>query len=190
MLLSVFCQTGLFFCFFIPSGGLLFTAGVFIATGNLPGNIFVVCSILIIAACLGNITGYWFGLKAGPVLYKRKESRFFKRKHLNAAETFYKKHGNIALAAGLFFPVIRTFAPVVAGMIKLDFGRYVLFTFIGSLLWITSFVMAGYLVGIMPFLRPYLKYIIIGIILAVTTPVIIGIFRKLNKEEKQPGNSK
>ena len=190
VLLSVFCQTGLFFCFFIPSGGLLFTAGVFIATGNLPGNIFVVCGLLVIAACLGNITGYWFGLKAGPVLYKRKESRFFKRKHLNAAETFYKKHGNIALAAGLFFPVIRTFAPVVAGMIKLDFGRYVLFTFIGSLLWITSFVMAGYLVGIMPFLRPYLKYIIIGIILAVTTPVIIGIFRKLNKEEKPPGNSK
>jgi len=190
VLLSVFCQTGLFFCFFIPSGGLLFTAGVFIATGNLPGNIFVVCSLLIIAACLGNITGYWFGLKAGPVLYKRKESRFFKRKHLNAAETFYKKHGNIALAAGLFFPVIRTFAPVVAGMIKLDFGRYLLFTFIGSLLWITSFVMAGYLVGIMPFLRPYLKYIIIGIILAVTTPVIIGIFRKLNKEERPPGNSK
>jgi len=190
VLLSVFCQTGLFFCFFIPSGGLLFTAGVFIATGNLPGNIFVVCGLLIIAACLGNITGYWFGLKAGPVLYKRKESRFFKRKHLTAAETFYKKHGNIALAAGLFFPVIRTFAPVVAGMIKLDFGRYLLFTFIGSLLWITSFVMAGYLVGIMPFLRPYLKYIIIGIILAVTTPVIIGIFRKLNKEEKPPGNSK
>lgn len=189
LVLSVFCQTGLFFCFFIPSGGLLFTAGVFMATGDLPQNVFIVCSLLIIAACLGNITGYWFGVKAGAVLYKKKESRFFKRKHLDAAETFYKKHGNIALAAGLFFPVIRTFAPVVAGMIKLRFGRFVLFTFIGSLFWIVSFVMAGYIIGIMPFLKPYLKYIIMGIILAVTTPVIIGIFRNLNKEGKQPGNS-
>ena len=188
LVLSVFCQTGLFFCFFIPSGGLLFTAGVFIATGDLPENIFIVCSLLIIAACLGNITGYWFGLKAGPILYRRKESRFFKRKHLDAAETFYKKNGNIALAAGLFFPIIRTFAPIVAGMIKLNFSRFVFFTLIGSVLWIISFVMSGYLIGIMPFLKPYLKYIIIGIILTVTTPVIIGIIRNLNKEEKQPSN--
>ena len=188
LVLSVFCQTGLFFCFFIPSGGLLFTAGVFIATGDLPENIFIVCSLLIIAACLGNITGYWFGLKAGPILYRRKESRFFKRKHLDAAETFYKKNGNIALAAGLFFPIIRTFAPIVAGMIKLNFSRFVFFTLIGSVLWIVSFVMSGYLIGIMPFLKPYLKYIIIGIILTVTTPVIIGIIRNLNKEEKQPSN--
>ena len=167
---------------------MLFTAGVFIATGDLPENIFIVCSLLIIAACLGNITGYWFGLKAGPILYKRKESRFFKRKHLDAAEKFYKKNGNIALAAGLFFPIIRTFAPIVAGMIKLNFSRFVFFTLIGSVLWIVSFVMSGYLIGIMPFLKPYLKYIIIGIILTVTTPVIIGIIRNLNKEEKQPSN--
>jgi len=183
---SVFCQTGLFFCFFIPSGGLLFTAGVFIATGDLRENIFIVCSLLIIASCLGNITGYWFGFKAGPIIYKRKESRFFKRKHLAAAETFYNKHGNIALTAGLFFPLIRTFAPIVAGVIKLNFSRFVLFTFIGSVLWIASFVMAGYLIGIMPFLKYYLKYIIIGIILIVTTPVIIGIIRNLNKQVKQP----
>ena len=181
LFLSVFCQTGLFFCFFIPSGGLLFTAGVFIATGDLPENMFIVCSLLIIASFLGNITGYWFGLKAGPKIYKWKESRFFKRKHLTAAETFYKKYGSIALASGLFFPVIRTFAPIVAGMIKLKFSRFMLFTFIGSALWITSFVMAGYLVGIMPFLKPYLKYIVIGIILTVTTPIIIGIFRNLNR---------
>jgi membrane-associated protein len=181
---SVFCQTGLFFCFFIPSGGLLFTAGVFIATGDLPENIFIVCCLLIIASCLGNITGYWFGLKAGPIIYKRKESRFFKRKYLAAAETFYNKHGNIALTAGLFFPIIRTFSPIVAGVIKLNFSRFLLYTFIGSVLWIASFVMAGYLIGIMPFLKPYLKYIIIGIILIVTTPIVIGIIKNFNKQVK------
>src|SRR5579863_3761432 len=188
LFISVFCQTGLFFCFFIPSGGLLFTAGVFLATGNLPGNIFTVCLLLIIASFLGNITGYGFGLKAGPIMYKRKESGLFKRNHLDAAETFYKKHGNIALAAGLFFPIIRTFAPIVAGMIKLDFGRFMLFTFIGSALWIISFVMAGYLIGIIPFLKPYLKYIIIGIILTVTAVIIIGIVRNLNKAGNQSNN--
>lgn len=181
LFLSVFCQTGLFFCFFIPSGGLLFTAGVFVATGDMHENLVIVCSILIIASVLGNVTGYWIGRKAGPMLYRRKESRFFKHKHLETTETFYKKYGNIALAAGLFFPIIRTFSPIVAGVIKLDLRRFVLFTFLGSVLWITCFVVAGYLVGIMPFLKQYLKYIVIGIILFVTTPIIIGIIKRLNK---------
>jgi len=188
LFIAVFCQTGLFFCFFIPSGGLLFTAGVFIATGDLPFNIFIVCGLLTIASLSGNITGYWLGTKTGAVLYKRKESKFFKKKHLVAAETFYKKYGNIALAAGLFFPIIRTFAPVVAGMIQLNFRRFMFFTFAGSVLWITSFVTAGYLVGIMPFLKPYLKYIIIGIIIIVTIPVIVGIIKNLNKAGKPPDN--
>ena len=184
LFLSVFCQTGLFFCFFIPSGALLFTAGVFVATGDLHENLFVVCSLLTMAAVLGNATGYWVGRKAGPMLYKRKDSRFFKRKYLDKAEAFYRKHGNLALALGLFFPIIRTFSPVVAGIIKLDFRRLVLFTFIGSALWISAFVVAGYLVGLMPFLKQYLKYIVLGIILVVTTPILIGIIRNLNKAEK------
>jgi membrane-associated protein len=184
LFLSVFCQTGLFFCFFIPSGALLFTAGVFVATGDLQENLFVVCGVLIMASVLGNITGYRVGGKAGPMMYKRRDSRYFKRKHLEKAEAFYRKYGNIALAAGLFFPIIRTFSPVVAGIIKLDFRRFLLFTFIGSVLWISTFVIAGYVVALMPFLKPYLKYIVIGIILVVTTPILIGIIRKLNNPEK------
>src|SRR6187402_1983863 len=80
--LAVFCQTGILFCFFIPSGGLLFTTGVLVATGQFNSSLFVVCGLLIIASLLGNLTGYYFGMKAGPLLYKKKESRFFKRKHL------------------------------------------------------------------------------------------------------------
>lgn len=180
LFLAVFCQTGLFFCFFVPSGGLLFTAGVFVATGELHENLFIVCSLLIIASVLGNMVGYWFGRRSGPMIYKRKDSRFFKKRYLDKAEVFYAKHGNIALAAGLFFPIIRTFSPVVAGVIKLNFRRFTIFTFIGSVLWISTFVMAGYLVGIMPFLKPYLKFIVIGIILVITTPILITIIRKLN----------
>jgi membrane-associated protein len=184
LFLSVFSQTGLFFCFFIPSGAFLFTAGVFVATGTMQENLFVVCSLSIIASILGNITGYWFGWKAGPIMYKRKDSRFFKRKHLDKAEAFYRKYGDIALVAGGFFPLIRTFSPIVAGIIKLNFRRFMLFTFIGSVLWISAYIIAGYLVGLMPFLKQYLKYFVIGIILVVTTPMVIGIIRKLNSDKK------
>ena len=184
LFLSVFCQTGLFFCFFIPSGGLLFTAGVFVATGDLHENLFIVCSLLTTASVLGNIVGYWFGLKAGPTIYKRRDSRFYKRRYLDKAEAFYNKYGNIALAAGLFFPIIRTFSPIVGGVIKMNFSRFLLFTFIGSVLWISTFVITGYLVGVMPFLRQYLKYIVIGIIIGVTIPILVGIIRKLNNPEK------
>ena len=183
--LVVFGQTGLFFCFFLPSGALLFTAGVFVATGALPYTLFTVCSSLIIASFLGNITGYWFGWKAGPLLYKRKDSRFFKKEHLRVAANFYKKYGGIALTAGLFFPIIRTFAPIVAGMIGVKFQRFMLFTFNGSVLWILSFVLAGYFLGSIPFLKGYLKYIIIFIIAAVTTPIVIAIIKRFKKAQRE-----
>ncbi len=183
--LAVYGQTGLFFCFFLPSGGLMFTAGVFVATGGLHYDIFTVCSLLVLASLLGNMTGYWFGKKTGPLLYKRKNSGFFKQEHLKAAENFYEKYGGIALIVGLFFPIIRTFAPIVAGMIKMNFRKFILFTFIGSVAWILSFVLAGYLIASMPFLKPYLKYIIISIIVVVTIPVVIRIIGEFKKAGRQ-----
>jgi membrane-associated protein len=182
--LAVYGQTGLFFCFFLPSGALMFTAGVFVATGDLHQDIFSVCCLLILASVLGNMTGYWFGWKTGPLLYRRKESRFFRQEHLKTAESFYKKYGGLAVTAGFFFPIIRTFAPIVAGMIRMNFRRFLLFSFAGSVLWILSFVLAGYLIGSMPFLKPYLKYIIIGIIVLVTIPILIRVVREFKKREK------
>ena len=183
--LAVFGQTGLFFCFFLPSGALLFTTGIFVATGNLNHNFFIVCMILSIASFLGNLTGYWFGKKTGPLLYKRKDSGFFRQSHLNAAGRFYKKYGGLALTAGLFFPIIRTFAPIVAGMIRLNFSRFMLFTLAGSVLWIMTFVSAGYLVGSIPILKNYLIYIIIAIILFVTIPTVGRIIKEFRKADKQ-----
>ena len=182
--LAVYGQTGLFFCFFLPSGALLFTTGIFVATGKLNHNFFIVCIILIIASFLGNLTGYWFGKKTGPLLYKRKESGFFRQSHLITAEQFYKKYGGIAMTAGLFFPIIRTFAPIVAGMIRMNFSRFMLFIFTGSVLWIMSFISAGYLVGSIPALKQYLIYIIIAIILFVTIPIVARIIKEFRKAEK------
>jgi len=183
--LLVYGSTGLFFCFFIPTGAVLFTAGIFVATGGLQYNILTVCSLLILASVLGNLTGYWFGWKAGPLLYKRKDSRFFKKQHLTTAETFYNKYGWLALTLGLHLPIIRTFASIVAGMVRLRFRRFILLTVTGSFFWILSFVLAGYFIGSRPFLRPWLKYIVIGFILVVTIPLIIWMIKELKKMRKK-----
>lgn len=175
----VFAQTGLFFCFFLPSGALMFTAGVFTATGVMPYSLITVCLLLTLAAIAGNSTGYWIGRKTGPLLYKRKDTRFFKQQHLQAAEKFYAKHGALASAGALFFPIIRTFAPLVAGMVKMNFPLFLLYSSLGSLAWITIFTSAGYLIASVPALKAYIGYVIAFIIIVVTIPIVIGIIRKL-----------
>ena len=183
--LIVYGTTGLFFCFFLPSGAVLFATRVFAATGGLHYSIFVICSLLILASVLGNITGYWFGRKTGPLLYSRDDSKFFRRQHLKTAEAFYNKYGRLALTAGLFLPVIRTFASIVAGIIRLDFRRFILLIFSGSLIWIVSFVAAGYLIGAQPFLKPWLKYIVLAFILIVTLPLIVKMIKELKNLRKE-----
>ncbi len=181
LFLLLYGSTGLFFCFFIPAGAFLFTAGVYIATGGLSYNIYAVCGLLVMASVLGNATGYWFGWKAGPLLYKRKDSKFFKKQHLVTARSFYEKYGWMALTLGLFLPVIRSFAPVVAGIIKLDFRRFLLLVLSGSVLWILSFVFAGYAIGRLPLLKPWLNYIVGGFIIIVTVPLAIWVVKELKR---------
>ena len=182
--LIVYASTGLFFCFFLPVGAVLFAAGVLAATGGLPYDIFTVCSFLILASITGNLTGYWFGRKTGPLLYRRKDSRFFKQRHLKAAELFYEKYGWLALTLGLYLPIIRTFAPIVAGIVRQNQHRFILLTVSGSVVWILSFVLAGYFIGGWPVLKPWLKYIVIVFILIVTVPLLIRIIKEFRKPLK------
>ena len=182
--LLVYASTGLFFCFFIPAGAILFTAGIYTSTGELQYDIFTVCSLLILASIFGNLTGYWFGWKTGPLLYSRKDSRFFKKQHLKTAETFYNKYGWLALTVGLYLPIIRSFVPIVAGIVRLNFRHFILLIVTGSVAWILSFVLAGYFIGSRPFLKPWLNYIVIGFILVVTIPVIIWMIKELRKMGK------
>jgi membrane-associated protein len=185
--LVVYANTGIFFCFFLPSGAVLFGAGVFVATGGLHYDIFTVCSLLTGVSVLGNLTGYWFGRKAGPALYRRKDSRFFRRQYLIKTEEFYNKHGVLALVAGFFLPVIRTFSPVLAGVTGMNFRRFILSIISGSVLWILSFVLAGYFMGSRPWLKPWLKYIVIAVILFITLPLVIRTIKELRKPEKENG---
>ncbi|WGQ07607.1 DedA family protein [Pedobacter gandavensis] len=176
----IFAETGLFFGFFLPGDYLLFLAGMFVATGKLDVNLYVLIIGLIIAAVSGNFTGYWFGRKTGPVLYDRKDSFFFKKRYLKAAEDYYNKQGAFALIMGRFVPIVRTFAPIFAGVVKLDFKRFALYNFAGAIIWIASLTLLGYFLGkrFEKEINDYLLYIIIGFIVITTIPLVYTFVKK------------
>jgi membrane-associated protein len=176
----IFAETGLFFGFFLPGDYLLFLAGMFVATVKLDVNLYVLIAGLIIAAVSGNFTGYWFGRKTGPVLYHRKDSFFFKKRYLKAAEDYYNKQGAFALIMGRFVPIVRTFAPIFAGVVKLDFKRFALYNFAGAIIWIASLTLLGYFLGkrFEKEINDYLLYIIIGFIVITTIPLVYTFVKK------------
>lgn len=176
----IFAETGLFFGFFLPGDYLLFLAGMFVATGKLDVNIYLLILGLCVSAICGNFTGYWFGRKTGPVLYHRKDSFFFKKRYLKAAEEYYNKQGAFALIMGRFVPIVRTFAPIFAGVVKLDFKRFALYNIVGAIIWIASLTLMGYFLGrrFEKEINDYLLYIIIGFIIVTTIPLIITFVKK------------
>jgi membrane-associated protein len=180
VLFVIFAETGLFFGFFLPGDYLLFLAGIFVATGKLDINIYVLIIGLCIAAIAGNFTGYWFGYKTGPMLYKRKDTIFFKKRYLLAAERYYRKQGAFALIMGRFVPIVRTFAPIFAGVVKLDVKKFALYNIFGAILWIASLTLLGYFLGkkFEKEIEAYLIYIIIGFILITTIPLVITFVKK------------
>lgn len=180
VLFVIFAETGLFFGFFLPGDYLLFLAGMFVATGRLDVNIYILVLGLCIAAISGNFTGYWFGRKTGPVLYKRKDSLFFKKKYLLAAERYYRKQGAFALIMGRFVPIVRTFAPIFAGVVKLEMRKFALYNIAGAILWIASLTLLGYFLGrsFAEQIEEYLVYIIIGFIAVTTIPLVITFVKK------------
>ena len=183
ILFVIFAETGLFFGFFLPGDYLLFLAGLFTASGLLEVSIFSLCLGMIIAGILGNFVGYWFGWRTGPMLFKRKDSWLFKQKYIVMAEEFYNKYGGTALILGRFMPIIRTFAPIFAGVVRLDFKKFILFNIIGSFLWVLVLTLSGYYLGKkFPQIVDYIEYIVIGFVLLATAPIIITVIkRKLSK---------
>ncbi|RNL56837.1 DedA family protein [Pedobacter jejuensis] len=171
----IFAETGLAFGFFLPGDYLLFLAGMFVANKQLDVNIITLIISLSIAAVVGNFVGYWFGHKTGPSLYHRKDSFFFKKKYLRSAEAYYNKQGAFALIMGRFVPIVRTFAPIFAGVVKMDFKKFAFYNIVGGVLWACSLTLLGYFLGIKfkEEINDYLLYIIIGFILITTIPLLI-----------------
>lgn len=181
LLLVVFAETGLLIGFFLPGDSLLFTAGLFTATGVIDLPVAVVAGSIIAAAVFGDFVGYHFGKSVGPALYKRKRSFFFRPNHLIAAKEFYEKHGAKAIVLGRFLPIVRTFAPIVAGIVGLQYRNFVLYNITGAIIWTLSMVLSGYFLGVyIPATADYLEYIIIGLVVITTIP----IFRTWLKSRK------
>ena len=193
LLFVVFAETGLFFGFFLPGDYLLFLAGMFVATGKLDVTIYALLIGLIVAAVSGNFVGYWFGLKTGPMLYHRPDSLFFKKKYLKAAEVYYHKQGAFALIMGRFIPIVRTFAPIFAGVVRLDFKKFAFFNISGAILWITSLTLLGFFLGrrFEKEIDDYLLYIIVGFIVLTTVPLVWAYLKRKiggNKSEEEELN--
>lgn len=184
LLFVVFAETGLLVGFFLPGDSLIFISGLVCATKpDLLGVPFlVVLPLLMLAAILGNVFGYWFGKKAGAKLYSRKDSLLFRKKHLITTQAFYDKHGGKTLIVGRFLPIIRTFAPILAGVIKVDFKTFMVYNVIGAFAWIGSIASIAYFLGIkFPWIDNYLGYIIIGLIVITAIPVVMTYFNSKKK---------
>lgn len=181
LLFVIFAETGLFFGFFLPGDYLLFLAGMFVATGRLDTSIYLLCLGLVIAAILGNFTGYWFGRKTGPVLYQREDTWVFKKRYLIAAEVYYKKQGAFALIMGRFIPIVRTFAPIIAGIVMLDFRKFAFYNIAGAILWICSLTLLGFFLGrsFEKEINDYLLYIIVGFVVVTSFPLIWAYLKKI-----------
>lgn len=195
---AVFAETGLFAGFFLPGDSLLFVTGIFsdnlVKTGlgiDLNSsflNLVILGIVISTAGVIGNFAGYWFGRKGGPFLFERKDTFLFKKKYLLQAKDFYDKHGGGAVVMARFLPIIRTFAPIVAGIVAMDKKRFTYYNIIGSFAWVLSMLFAGHYLQILFMrwfnfdLKEHLEVIVIGIVLITTAPILIKLF--FGKREK------
>jgi membrane-associated protein len=180
VILIVFAETGLFVGFFLPGDSLMFVTGMAFAGKHEPLIDFFPMLLLVIAAgVLGNMVGYWFGKKSGALLFERADSLFFKKSHLLAAKAFYDKRGAATIFIARFLPIIRTFAPIVAGIVNMNYGMFMLYNVIGCAAWVVSLMSVGYFLGdIYPNLRESIEYILLALIAITTIPVIYKLITR------------
>jgi membrane-associated protein len=186
LLFVVFAETGLFIGFFLPGDSLLFTAGLLCSTGFIHMHPALLIFLIMFAAVTGNMVGYYFGKKVGPLLFRRKSGLLFRQEHLVLANDFYKRHGQKTIVLSRFLPIVRTFAPIIAGIVKLEYHKFVLYSIVGAIFWVNSLVLAGYFLGqYFPKTKEYLGYIVIFLIFITTLPFAINWLRKkLRKKVK------
>lgn len=200
VLFIIFAETGLFAGFFLPGDSLLFIAGIysnelaayFFDTGYDLSNLLMITVLVTIAGVAGNFVGYWFGAKSGPFLFERKDTLLFKKKYLFQARDFYDKYGGGAIVFARFLPIVRTFAPIVAGIVGMEKKKFAFYNLVGCIAWATTMLFAGhylyrfFLEKLHLDLKQHLELIVLGIVLITTLPVLIKlIFGK----HKKPGSS-
>ncbi|MFI5135165.1 MAG: DedA family protein [Chitinophagales bacterium] len=190
LFLIIFAQTGLFFCFMLPGDVLIFTAGVFFASGHFHHNILIIFLVLATASLLGNITGYWVGRETGVLLMKKKDSWFFSQEYLSSAKEFYDRYKGWAITGGMFIPVIRSFAPVIAGIIRLDFRKYLGYIAAGSIAWTGSLVSLGYFLGNIHWVRKNIHFITLFLMVAIAVLFTLRMIKEVKKAKAKAQRKK
>ena len=175
LFLIVFCETGLVILPLLPGDSLLFAAGALAGAGLL--DPYVLAVGFAIAAVLGDTVNYWIGRRVGPAVFSSGQARFFKREYLLRTQRFYERHGGKTIIIARFMPIIRTFAPFVAGIGSMAYGRFITFNVVGGLLWVTLFVFGGYLFGDLPVVKQNLTLVIMGIIILSILPGLVEYLR-------------
>ena len=175
----IFAETGLLIGFFLPGDSLLVTAGLLASQGVGNLNVYLLGVILSIAAIVGDSVGYSIGRAAGPRIFSREDSRFFKKAHLIKAHEFYQRHGGKTIVLARFMPIVRTFAPVVAGVAQMEYRQFVFYNVFGGLLWIWSMLFTGYFLGrYVPGIDQHIEKVILVVIFLSILPGIIGWLRE------------
>ena len=183
LFLIVFAETGLFVGFFLPGDSLLITAGLFAAGGKL--DVIILLVSLTIAAIIGDSAGYWFGHRLGKKLFQKDNSRLLKKKHLVKAKAFYDNHGGKTIILARFVPVIRTFAPIVAGAAEMPYRRFAHFNIIGGVLWVVGMILIGYFIGSsVPDIEKHIGPLVLAVVVLSFVPAIIGYMMEKRKRKK------
>ena len=184
LFLIIFCETGLVITPFLPGDSLLFAAGTFVAMGSL--NMAGITGLLSLAAIAGDTVNYWIGHAMGPKVFTRENSRLLNKEHLERTHRFYQKYGGKTIILARFIPIIRTFAPFIAGVGTMTYGRFIAFNVIGGIVWIFSFVLAGYYFGNIRFVRDNFFLVILAIIFISVLPVVIELLRRRDPSSTAP----
>lgn len=184
LFLIVFVETGLVVAPFLPGDSLLFVTGTLAAAGGL--DVFIVGGVLIAAAILGDSLNYAIGKYLGPKVFQRPDGRFFKREHLDRTHAFYDRHGGKTVVIARFVPIVRTFAPFVAGIGRMPYPRFLAYNIGGAVLWVVSLVGAGYFFGNVPFIKNNLTAVILGIIVLSLVPVVVETWRHRRQSISRP----
>ena len=172
----IFCETGLVVTPFLPGDSLLFVVGTFAAIGSL--NLTWLVVLLTVAAILGDTINYWIGNYIGPKVFQMQNSRVFRKEYLDRTHQFYEKYGPITIVIGRFVPIIRTFAPFLAGVGSMTYGKFLTYNVVGGILWIASFTLGGYFFGNLPFVKKNFTAVIIVIIVISVMPTVIEYMRQ------------
>jgi membrane-associated protein len=185
LFLIIFCETGLVVTPILPGDSLLFAAGALAATEGSPLNVGLLFILLTVAAILGDTVNYWIGAKVGPKVFTQEKSRFFKKEYLIRTQKFYEKYGGKTIIIARFIPIVRTFAPFVAGIGTMNYLQFIVYNIVGALLWVTICLFLGYFFGNIPIVKKNFSLVILAIVFISILPAIIEILRNKFSAKKE-----